>query len=152
MGSQILRGLGTLAIFGLAGPLVGLLVLAAGLGILAVISGDRDGLLLVPITLAYGAIFAHYIGFKWALVAGAAALAVAAIRRSAAIWIGALAGVASYALSALAGATWMPTGIETTLVGKVIAGFPLGFAIVMALVHVAAASVSWWIARRLVHR
>lgn len=149
MQALIPRFLAVLLIFAMAGPLIGLLVLAIGIGVLALLGGHADGYFLTPVVLLYGFLFAHYVGLKWALVAGACACGLATIQPHAPIWIGPVAGLVSYATAAILGAAWLPTGAEATLPGQVIEKSVIGFGIVMLLVHVLSAMVCWWLARKL---
>lgn len=147
------RMLAVLLIFAGVGPLIGLLVLAIGIGVLALLGGHADGYFLTPVVLLYGILFAHYAGLKWALIAGACAFGLATAQPHAPIWIGPVAGLVSYATAAMLGAVWLPTGAEATLPGQVIEKSVIGFAIVMVLVHVLSATVCWWLSRKLVcHR
>lgn len=148
----IVRALVVLLIFGGVGPLVGLVVFSVGMGGLAVLGGRPDGGWLTPFFLLYGLIFAHYAGLAWALVAGVAALVLEATGKLGTRWIGPLSGVLSCAVAASMGAVWLPPDTQGTTFGDVADRFALGFAAVMLAVHVVSASVSWWLARKLVRQ
>lgn len=152
MRSRILRGLGVIGLFAVLGPLIGLVVLAVGLGVLGLAGGEPDGYLLMPIVLLYGSIFAHYFGLKWALIAGGTAVTMAALLGYKPWWGGLVAGVFSFALALAFGASWMPAGTEQTVVGKVIAASRIGYPITLSLVHVLSAGVCWMLARRVIYR
>lgn len=107
------RRLGDLAlimlVFVLVGPLVGLVVTALGIGsALAVGNGDLSGGGgITAFLLLYGFLFAHFVGVVPAIVSGLLVCAWAYSRGRVPIAVGALAGLASFAL--LNGSKFGPT-------------------------------------------
>jgi hypothetical protein len=143
--SSIVRAL-VLLVFGVAGPLVGLVVFAVGMGGSAMLGGRADGGWVTPFFMLYGLLFAHYMGLMWALAAGAAALLLEATNKLRAGLIGPLSGTITGTLDGWVGAVLLPPG---TAAGDVADGLPLGFAAIMLAVHIVSATVSWWLARKI---
>jgi hypothetical protein len=142
------RALGILATYVVVGPLIGLVVFAAGIALLAVANGQTQGAWLGPFFLLYGIVFAHFIGAPWAVLAGGVAVVLDRWRGKGARWIGAASGAASFAVAYVAGAARLPPGPESP-VGQVVDGYGPGFALLMAVVHILSAAGAWGLARGL---
>lgn len=133
--------------FVLLGPLIGLVTFAFCMALLAMASGIADGHYLVPFFLIYGLIFAHFVGLASALVAAVTAAALALWLDRFPAWIGLASGLTALAIAGLRGSAFLPNGTEETFKTTMVTS-GVGFVLVIAVTHVAAASGSWALARR----
>jgi hypothetical protein len=143
------NGLAIVAIFAMLGPLIGLVVLAAGISLLAFAHGRPDFAWFGPLLLIYGWLIAHLAGVGWAALAGAAAAALAWWTGRRPRWIGIASGLFSFAVAMVAGAAHLPP-LPATPDGEALAGLEYSYPLVVAFVHVIAALASWLVARRLI--
>jgi hypothetical protein len=137
-----------LLVFGGAGPLVGLVVFAAGISAVTMAGGQPGGVWLGPFILLYGILFAHFVGLPWAALAAAVAIGLSHFAGARA-WIGAASGGASFAVAAAAGFVQVPPGSDSAA-GAAVDTFGVTFASLMAAVHVLSALVCWLIVRPLI--
>lgn len=140
-----------LLVYCAAGPLIGLVVFALGISLVAVAGGQRDGILLGPFILLYGLLFAHFVGLPSAAIAGIGAVTFWRVAGRAPQWIGPASGAASFVIAAVSGFVPLPTAPESPI-GPVIDSFGLAYFGLMAVVHVLAAWGSWLAARGLLRR
>ncbi len=145
--TNLWRALRIVSVYALIGPLVGLVVFAAGVGALAVLSGRPEGMWLSPFLLLYGPIFAHFVGVIWAIVAGICAAILSTFTPTRPLWIGPASGLVSFLGAYLSGGVRLPEG-PASPIGPVVDGFSTGFAVVMLLVHVVSATACWKVAQR----
>jgi hypothetical protein len=127
------------------GPIVGLLVFAIGMAVLAGVSAP-GGFWMGPFFLIYGIVFAHFMGGAWACIAGVVAAAWARITGGSGLYVGPASGAVSFAIAFLTGDASLPvvsgSQIET---GADPAG--IGFWTVMLATHVLSATACWSVAR-----
>ena len=141
------RALRIVAVYALIGPLVGLVVFATGVGVLAVLSGRPDGMWLSPFLLLYGPMFAHFVGIVWAIVAGISASILSTFNLIRQPWIGPASGLVSFSGAFVSGAARLPEG-PASPVGPIVDSLAHGFAVVMLMVHIVSATACWWLAHR----
>jgi hypothetical protein len=123
------------------GPLVGLVVFAVGLGGgVAVARRSPDGLWLVPFFLIYGLILAHFVGVTSAAVAALAAIGLRFVSGGTPAWIGSASGAAAFAV---VGASLAPVAQDALQLE------PAAYVLLIAAVHLLAATASWRLARGL---
>lgn len=144
-------GVKILLVYCAAGPLIGLVVFALGISLMAVASGQRDGIWLGPFILLYGLLFAYFVGLPWAAIAGIGAVMFWRVAGRAPQWIGPASGAASFVIAAASGFVPLPAGPESPI-GPVIDSFGVVYFGLMAVVHVLAAWGSWLAARGLLRR
>lgn len=135
-----------LLVYCAAGPLIGLLVFAAGVSIAMVVGGQPGGGWLGPFFLLYGLLFAHFVGLAWAGIAALAALALWRVAGAKPAWIGPAGGLVSFVLAALTGNVALPPGPASPLAGTV-DNFGLVIFGLMGVVHVVSASACWFASR-----
>lgn len=145
--AHLWRAVRIVTVYALIGPLVGLVVFAAGVGALAVSSGRPDGMWLSPFLLLYGLIFAHFVGAIWAILAGICASILSTIAMTRPLWIGPASGLLSFSVALVSGAVRLPEAPDSP-VGAIVDGFTHGFAAIMLMVHVVSATTCWTFARR----
>ncbi len=141
-------GVKVLLVYCAAGPLIGLLVFAAGMSLATVAGGQPGGLWLGPFILLYGLFFAHFVGLPWACLAGLAAVGLHHAFGRSAGWIGPASGAVAFAIAAIGGFVRLPAGPESP-VGPAFDSFGIAFFGLMATVHVLSAWGSWLAARGL---
>ena len=147
--ATMMRWLKIVGLYVVVGPLIGLVVFAAGVAVLAVANGHEQGAWLGPFFLLYGIVFAHFMGAPWALLAGCVAAGLVQWRGRLACWMGPASGCVSFAAAFAMGAARLPPGPESP-VGQVVDGYGPGFVALMAAVHILAAAGAWWTARLVV--
>jgi hypothetical protein len=140
-----------LLVFCAAGPLIGLVVFAAGTAVATVVGGQRDGVWLAPFFLIYGLPFAHFIGIASAALAAMTSAGLWRITGRTPAWIGLAAGLVSFSLAAVSGHIQMPARPESPA-GPEFDSFGLAFSALMALVHVVSSWACWLLSRGLLHR
>ena len=142
-----LRGaLKVLLVYCAAGPLIGLLIFAAGVSLAMVVGGQPGGGWLGPFFLLYGLLFTHFVGLVWAAVAALSALALWRLAGAKPAWIGPTGGLVSFAIAALTGNVALPPG-PASPIGGTVDNFALVFFGLMGLVHVVSAWVCWLASR-----
>ncbi|MDX2155229.1 MAG: hypothetical protein SFW09_01870 [Hyphomicrobiaceae bacterium] len=147
-GTLIWNAAKILLVYCAAGPLIGLLVFAVGLSLIAVGGGQANGGWIGPFVLLYGILFAHFVGLAWAGVAAVAAIALHYVVGQSARWIGAASGTVSFAMAVVSGFVRLPAGTESPI-GPAIDSLGIAFFGLMAIVHVLAAFASWLLVRGL---
>ncbi len=134
-------------VFAAVGPLVGLLILALGIAVNAIVIGPIESIWLAPFFLLYGIVFAHFAGLTWAALAGLSCGAAAVWTRSAPLWLGPAAGTLTFAIATATGNAGLPPGPESPQ-GEAIDSLAPLFAVLMAAIHIGAATLCWLMARR----
>lgn len=140
--------LGTVGVFVVAGPIIGLVLFATGMAAFGYWrSGAGDAAWVLPFLLIYGLPFAHFVGGLAAFVAGSIAAALSWWTGRIGLWIGGVAGLAGYmATSGRLDHDWSAIAHDA-----VAAPYDLvrrGVPVLLALVHVGAALGCWAIVRR----
>lgn len=141
----------TLAVFCGAGPLIGLLIFAAGSALLAIGSGTKDGVWIFPFLLIYGVIFAHFAGIVWAALAAIISIALSFAMKRMPMWIGPAGGVISFLVSTQS-KLGLVEGPILIADGQSPSAFGPAFALVVVATHVGAAWGSWVVAKRWIGR
>ncbi|HRK18124.1 MAG TPA: hypothetical protein PK970_04145 [Hyphomicrobiaceae bacterium] len=141
----------SMAVFCGLGPLIGLVIFAAGSSLLAVASGTKDGFWIGPFLLIYGVLFAHFVGIAWAALAGVVSVSISFLLKRMPTWIGPVSGLVSFVAS-LHPKFRMFDGPALVGDGQSPSTFGPAFALVLAATHIGAAWASWVMAKRWVGR
>lgn len=139
------------AVYFLVGPLVGLVVFAAGVSVLGWLHGPPDAIWLGPFIAIYGTVFAHFVGGMWALLAGVVAALVAWGLKRAPFWIGLASGLVSFVVALLTGYAKLPEPPGSPI-GQQLSELGPEQMVLVFLTHALAAVASWSIARCFVRR
>lgn len=146
--NSLTRMLWIMFVFVGLGPLIGLVVFAFGMTVLALAQAPRSGtLLLGPFFLLYGLFFAHLVGAASAALAGAVAGAIYWTTQRRSAWIGPLSGAVALAAAIVYTDLPVPTvdRVDTTSPGW---ASDTGIFLVFSAVHVLAGTGSWLVARK----